>query len=393
MIIEELVTVLGVDVEAEGVPELIQGVTKATAIVAGLVAAAKTVTGALDSAFRAAAENTDLARFAAGVDQSTQVIQELEFAGERFGISIGEIRSALSGLESDLDDIAAGRGEDALVSLAKLGVDTDGLQDELDLFRRIADGFQDAVDRNPGIARGAIRDLGLGSPEFMAMLRGGTAQIDALAAEARELGTIVSGDTVDISQRYVVATERLGAAIDGFVNRHLVPALDHLTPMVDKMSEFIAQTDIEDFQIVKAFKALGDVLEPVADALDRIDEKRVDLFGGTKVSEKGVAEILMVGEHNPYLVGLTKALEFVRDTDFSFGPVTSSAFTPGVSLGTVPAGVPRAPGEIRVENRNEVVIHAGGDAREAAEVFRNERDSLTIKSLREAMRVNAGVEN
>jgi hypothetical protein len=394
VIIEELVTVLGVDVEAEGVPELIQGVTKATALVAGLVAAAKTVTGALDSAFRAAAENTELARFAAGIGQSTQVIQELEFAGQRFGVSIGEIRNALAGLESDLDDVASGRGEDTLVSLAKLGVDTEGLRDELDLFRRIADGFQSAIDQNPGLARGALRDLGLGSPEFVALLRGGTAQIDALAAEARELGRIVSEDTVDVSQRYVIATERIGAAIDGLVNRHLVPGLEVVADFTEELTEMITTLNPEELTLVQELKAIVGFLQEAQDLLNSLgaslrgaDEKIAEQFGRDPIVQEGSFA-------DPVSAGATFQ-RFIADLLSRAPapiPVPGAAFIPQIRAdGRVTgAGVPS---EIRVENRADVVIHAGGDAREAAEGFRNERDSLTIKSLREAMRVNAGVEN
>lgn len=408
--IEELVTTLGLDVDANGLDEFVSTLKSGAGVIGGFVAASAGVATAIGKSFDLAAQNTELARLSDGLQISSQALQAFEFAGRKFGVSVGEIRGAITGLEEKIDEFENGLGDESLVSLAKLGIDPGELRDargkwisELELFRRIVEAFPAAEERNPGLARAAVRDLVSATPQMVALLRGGSETLAEMTARAAKLRAIASDESIRASRDAINAWEDFGTAIDGIVNRHMAPGLDLVTTLLDEATGFLT-SDQGDLWITEQIGTLKSDLETIGAFLDKVEEKlrqadalRVKYLGGDLVQSSdpvGIGSELGT-QAREFLLDLAERLGLQAGdapVPFDFSTLRApiplpSTFGLGVAAlppGVVPsAGAPSHPVTVNQE------VHIAG-VRDAQEAFLGAREGLE-EAVRESVRRNAGV--
>ena len=98
MIVEELVTTLGLDIDSGGLDNFRSSIVGTTLKIGALVGVTFTAAAAISSLLDAAAETTNAARFARSMDVGFESLQRLEFAAKQSGTSVGALRGALGGL-------------------------------------------------------------------------------------------------------------------------------------------------------------------------------------------------------------------------------------------------------------------------------------------------------
>lgn len=227
MIVDQLVTVLGLEIKDDGLPAFRSSLTstigKFGAIVAGAISASAAI-----SAFLSAASNTNASvKFARSIDIGFEALQRLEFAAKRMGIEAGTLDGALSGLRSQARGAFFGKNDGAADTFGEIGVSVRDLNGDLKGSEKLLLDLADAVTNaaNPDRILNLIESLGLG-PQFEQLLLLGSSGIRALGDEAARSGAILSQDAAAAAERYADRMASLSAVIDTFLVEQGTPLLE-----------------------------------------------------------------------------------------------------------------------------------------------------------------------
>lgn len=196
----------------------------------------------------------DLDTVAANLGATTEGLQELRHAATATGTSTTALESSLDRLQRRAADAAAGSRERA-AAFERLGVSvttaTGNLKSSEQLLEDVADGLA-KVGSSTVRAKLAFDLFGREQKELTALLAEGGDGIRALRREARDLGLVVSGESVlslaqfDAKLKTVhgqlstVKTEITAAFLPVFT-RGLIPMLqDHLVPWIQNAADQLA---------------------------------------------------------------------------------------------------------------------------------------------------------
>lgn len=197
-----------------------------TVITVAVVAFTDKVAGQVDSG----------AKFARSIDLGFEALQEFEFGIKAAGGSVGSLRSDFESFASTVGGIRLGQPSE---ELARLGVSISDAQGNLkgfeELFLDVADGLT-KFDTLTG--RDLASKLGFGQDTIL-LLQKGRGNIQALRAEARRLGGVVS--TADSTQAaaYNLQLVKMRTALTGLATVVAVSLLPILTPLVDTLTELV----------------------------------------------------------------------------------------------------------------------------------------------------------
>lgn len=187
MIVEELVSVLGLEVRDTGLSQFRQSLTatigKLGLVVAGAAAAAVAITSMAASAAGDAAKQTRLAR---SLGISTQEMQRLGFAAERAGGSVGGMQQMLSELQNNLDSANTEYGIGFLKDLGNLGLSAfradKTTKGTVEMLYELANAYENATDKASAYTR--IAKI-LGNDQSLKNLfKGGAAGLRAVMSQA-----------------------------------------------------------------------------------------------------------------------------------------------------------------------------------------------------------------
>lgn len=271
MIVEDLVLRLRGMVDPD-VDKIKKSATEAAAAVAAMAAALAALTVASAQAVR---EQT---RLAEGLGETVQTVQELGFAFRRFGADEADVGDALATIADRAED-AKGGMQSFIDDFALVGVAVDDLRDKspAELFETFIAGASETADANKRVTA-AVRVFGddLGR-KLLPLLTRGTSELDALKAEARDLGLVLDDATAaaaeDLSDGLDALTARVGGLVTGLGLR-LIPTGQIL------VREFGRLLDVIQPLISRGFDLLASSIERAAAALETPAGRIVAVLAG-----------------------------------------------------------------------------------------------------------------
>lgn len=249
-VVDELITLLGFETKAgtesklkkfeAGIGKLVNVAKKAAFAIAGITTAV--------SAWNVAAAKSadDTLKFSRSLGISVEALQELEFAAERSGASVGSVRSMLE-------------------KAAQFGLTGAGAIEQL------ADQFV-GLDAATALLRGQAYGF---SEEDIRLLSKGSAGIRALREEARQLGFIISKEDALKAEQFVDALTNVRKAVVGLARQVAINALPATKELTDSFLEW--------FKLNRELIASGlaDFVTGISDGMRRfidIVQKVIDKF-------------------------------------------------------------------------------------------------------------------
>jgi len=219
VIVKELFAKLGLDLDDVSFKKAdmtLQGVTRAVMKI-GAVATGTAVAGlgAMVAEVTAYASKINDAARATGV--GAEALQELEFAAKLSGVEFEQLRQGLGFLSRNAYSAATGNKE-AASAFRQLGVSVVGAGGKV----RSADAIlEDVAARFAAMPDGtrktalAMEVFGRSGAGLLPMLSEGSDGLERMRARARELGIVLSGDTVAAGDALGDATDELSASFRG----------------------------------------------------------------------------------------------------------------------------------------------------------------------------------
>lgn len=177
---------------------------------------------------------------------STDTIQELNYASELLDVSADTVTGSISKLTKTMGSAADG-SQSAIDKFDELGV---SILDSEGNMRDAEDVFWESIDALGQIANESERDaaamelFGRGAKELNPLIEAGSGAFQELAAEANEVGYVMSGETLDAFGALDDNMQRLsntGLAVSNSFGQVLLPILTDMSgDAVSLMSEFSA---------------------------------------------------------------------------------------------------------------------------------------------------------
>ncbi|MBQ9127113.1 MAG: hypothetical protein IJY15_05045 [Thermoguttaceae bacterium] len=175
-----------------------------------------------------------------------EALSTLSYAATQCGTDVETVEGAIRGYQSVLADAANG-STDAAETLSRLGLDAAKLAvlSPEEQLRALFDALGRIED--PTRRAAAMEIMGDDGAKLGPIFADGTATLDAFAAEAREVGAVMSDEQAAASAELASATNRLKGSLHGVavqLGGALIPTLqagaDKLTAFVRKIGELTA---------------------------------------------------------------------------------------------------------------------------------------------------------
>lgn len=273
--VAEVFSKLGLDVDEGGfslASALIGGVRNGmVALGATAAGAAVALAGMVGSTVKTAGELSDLS---ARTGLSTDTLQELSYAGGQVGVSMDALVQGLTHVSRNASKAAEDGGATA-DAFRDLGVSLETPNGEL---RNADDLMLDAADRLAAMTNAtertamAQRIFGKSGASLLPLLREGSAGIEKMRQRARDLGLVMSEDTVKAGDALGDELDTLGAAAKGLGFTIAGPLLAPLTELVSGVLAWVAanrkliasRVEAGIKAIAGAFRLVVDVVAPFA---------------------------------------------------------------------------------------------------------------------------------
>lgn len=226
-------------------------------IISGAFAAAGIAAFGLASS--TASVGDEIAKTARGAGVGADALQEYRFAlGQVAGASAGEVDAALTRLNRTIGEAAKGTGP-AIEALEKLGFSTEQIASGTITTEEAMGRFVDAMNEAESAATAAALSsdlMGRAGASLGPKLIGTAATVSALRQQAHDLGGVLDGDTLNASENFNDAMDRVNTAVLGLKNQigaALLPILvNTLIPAIEE----------------KVIPAIASMVQGVADAIE-----------------------------------------------------------------------------------------------------------------------------
>ena len=228
-------------------------------------AAAAVGAGLLALAYNSVTASDDLNTLAKQTGFTTEEIQQMQYAADRIDVSFEDIAGALKKLKPKISE----NNE----TLKSLGVSTKNVDGTL---RDATDVFYDAVVALSHIENETERDqvamelFGKSADSLSGIIDDGGAALRQYGKEAKDLGLIMSQDTLDslnsINDAIDTIKAQMGAALaklGATIAQVFLPALQKLTPIIEKIAERIAQITPQQAELILKIIGIVAVLGPL----------------------------------------------------------------------------------------------------------------------------------
>ncbi|MEE9382843.1 MAG: hypothetical protein V3V08_05455 [Nannocystaceae bacterium] len=322
-ILEELVTVLGYEIDDDDLKKFNKQVDaakasmKTFALVATASAAAVGVF--IDSVANA---TTTTARFADRVGASFDEVQRLVHATELWGGSVADVESTLQSLNRLASTAARGAGGGEIFGFLGISPTQDGrIKDSIQLLKEVADATSKI--ESPARRADLLSQVGV-SERMILLLAQGSKGIEKLGAELDEFGFVLTEEQADNAEAYFTAVVKAKAAVKGLGNEIGLRLAPRLTEAVNgflewvKANKALVDSDLDTWiqnleKLAGPAKIIGGVLAAMfiaANAANLAIAALVVTFGLL------VDDILAFRKGDPSLVGkgLEKADQFVKSS-------------------------------------------------------------------------------
>lgn len=235
VIVRELFALLGMqtdDASFAKADSLISNIKSSLTLVAGVATAAAVAIGAAVHSF---VENADeIGRTTDMIGIAKERFQELAYASQQSDVELSSFTTGLVHLRRAVQEVRDGN-EETSKTFHRLHVSIrdgkGGLKDLDTLLLDVADG----IARLPNEAQAIpliMQLFGRSGAEMRAFLGQGREGIEKLAGEARELGLVMSGQTIESAQEFADTLDKIKAISQSLVNTFgaaFLPILQDLT--------------------------------------------------------------------------------------------------------------------------------------------------------------------
>lgn len=317
----------------------------------------------------------EVATTARKLNVTTQELQKMRYAGDMLDVSNETLDGGLKKLSRSITMASRG-AKDQVKALRLLGY-TDkeirsGKISVMDATIRLSRRMEDEKKaKTNAIVANSL--YGKSYLEMMPMLKEGGERIQALTKEAEELGLVMSNEAVEAAGAYDDATKRLNYSLIGLRNSIGSQLIPIITPLIDKMREWIASNrELIATKITDFIKLLSDVLKStdwakVADSITAIGKafyyvgmsiyyviEGFKVIGGVFVTYAGYVDDVVAKLYK--LVDVLKSIGSFRLNNMFGGPglqVGMNAPTSGLTGGSLAgAAVNNAKANVVVDFKN-----------------------------------------
>lgn len=239
-IIENLVTRLSFKADTETLKKFDKGVKQLAIGLTAVVAAATAATGAIFSFTKGMAQSQDeLGKFAQITDASIETIQELGFAAELNGGSIGSMNASLSNLSQRISEASRGIGE-GVETFGILGISVVDAQGKIKSVDGVLNEISDSMARLGTNAERIefARKLGI-NEDLILTLKNGSAELDRLRQRARDLGFIIGEDAAKAAADFNDELFIQSKLLEGVKNIIGTDLIKQFTPFLVAMNKWV----------------------------------------------------------------------------------------------------------------------------------------------------------
>lgn len=265
MVVDELVTILGLraDPNNQQAAQSLQSTLKAVKIgAAAAVAAVTALAGGVVAFVSSVAESEDAAgKFADSIGVSYEALQELEFAAQRSGNSIQDMRLVLGKLSTELVDAKTGKTNEALARLGLSAVDVTGKLKPADQMLEEISGKFESLGKAEQV--NLAKSLGI-KPQMVKLLQQGAAGLAALRLAARETGAVLPEEAKQRAADYNDSLLDLQVSIKAIGRNFAVHVMPGLTEAFRRMQQFVSAARPKVVRLLnQAWDGLGIALDNV----------------------------------------------------------------------------------------------------------------------------------
>lgn len=262
MIVEELVSKLGLEIDSGALGTLEKFKSAVTGGLAGMAAAGAAVASAFAAIVGSTAKAADeIGDVSDKLGVAPKALQELKFAAERAEVSFEGLQTGLKFIAKNAVEAAQGN-EELAKAFAGVGLrDAAGkIRPANELLTALADKFvtlpDDATRTNM-----AIKLFGRAGADLVPLLKKGSAGIAELSAKANELGVVMSDDVISAGGEFDDAMKDVRDSVTGLRNTLGGPFIKLFASGLKSISKFFVQMRPQ----IQAFsKAIMDVGERFA---------------------------------------------------------------------------------------------------------------------------------
>jgi hypothetical protein len=243
VIIQELVATLGIDVDSQVFSRAEAAIRGVTTGLLGLAAAGVGAIVGLGAIVRSTAEaGAHVKDLSNKLGVSTQALQELEYAAKLDGIDFESLTTGLRMLSRGVQEAKDGSTEFA-ATFRKLHIDPKFSNDTEEMLKQVADAFADGKLKTQAEKTSVAMQLfGRSGTELIPLLEEGADGIEELRARARELGIVMSDETIAASAKFDDTLDDLGFALRGLKFAIGTPLIGAFTKLATAISAIVVET-------------------------------------------------------------------------------------------------------------------------------------------------------
>ena len=211
---------------------------------------------------KAAASGDRVDKLSQKVGMSRKGFQEWDYILSQNGMSIESLQGGMKKLNNTIDD-AIGGSKTAVNAFGRIGISVDDLKGKSpeQVFEMTVKALQGMPD---GAEKAALANelLGRSGSELMPLLNGSSKSVDELKAKAKELGIVLSDDSIDASVKFTDTLDSLKRSLGAVVTKVGVAVM----PIMQKAADWVI-ANMPTIQMVMGtvFKHIGQFVSAAAD--------------------------------------------------------------------------------------------------------------------------------
>lgn len=279
MIVEELVSVLGLEIGANALATLAKFKDAVTGGLAGLAGIGGVAAGAFIGVVASVAHLGDeIVNTSEKLGVAADVLQELRYAADQSDVSFESLTTGLKFLSKNAAEAAQGN-EEAMKSFAGISLRNGegGLKTADQLLNDIIADFENTKDPIEQ-SRLAMKRFGKSGLDLVPMLKQGPEAIKAFIADAHDLGVVLDKETLEASDAFDRSLKRLTSSFLGLRNTLGAPFVrlfaDGMNAAANKVKTF--QPHVK--KLVAAIQDLWSRFKGVLGVMKAVGDKLFDFF-------------------------------------------------------------------------------------------------------------------
>ena len=265
-VVDELVTILGLRADSgnEQAAQRLQGTLNAVKLgAAAAVAAVSALAGTMVAFATSVANSEDAAgKFADSIGISYEALQELEFAAQRSGNSLEDMRLVLGKLSTQLVDAKTGRTNEALARIGLSAHDLTGKLKPADQMLAELTARFDTLGKAEQV--NLAKSLGI-RPRMVKLLQQGVEGLAALRQAARDVGAVLPEEAKQRAAEYNDSLLNLRVSIKAIGRTFAVHVLPGLTEVYRRFQQWVNSARPKIVRVLtQAWEGLGVALNNVS---------------------------------------------------------------------------------------------------------------------------------